>query len=133
MAVLTVRRPSPNHRELLFQGQRLAVGTDLDTRDFPRVEKDKWAQLIRLGILLDEHLSDPDIARALKAQRVEFGESYAPEHRPEPGVPVPLDEEDIARLDKPMSLQCGECGKQMTSEHGLKVHVGRQHGRKSKE
>lgn len=129
MAVLKVRRGSPGKRDLLLQGKWLPIGTEFDTRDFPRVSKlpGKWAQLIRLGILYDDHLDDPGLLDELRKQREEFGASPVVESRPEPDVPIPLEPEDVARLDKPTVLQCGECGHQATSAHGLKVHVGKRH------
>jgi hypothetical protein len=131
MAVLTVRRPSPGKRELLFQGKHLPVGAEIDTRDFPRVSNlpGKWAQLVRLGIFYDDHLSDPELVREVNSQRDQFGSAPLVESRPEPVVPIGqhMDAEDHARLDKPTGLQCGECGHQANSEHGLKVHVGRSH------
>ena len=137
MAVLTVRRPSHNKRELLLQGKWLPVGTEIDTRDFPQVSNipGKWAQLVRLGILHDAHLTDPELVREVAAQRDEFGsaqlvpsrmDSFVPIDRDLRGNPA-LDEEDIARLDKPIGLVCGDCGFQATSDHGLKIHVGRKH------
>ena len=129
MAVLTVRRPSPGKRELVFQGKLLPVGASIDTRDFPAVSKmpGKWAQLVRLGILHDEHLSDAELAREVAAQRDQFGSAPLVESRMDHAVPIPLDEEDVARLDKPIGLQCGECGFQANSAHGLKIHAGRAH------
>ena len=131
MAVLTVRRPSPGKRELVFQGKLLPVGASIDTRDFPAVSKmpGKWAQLVRLGILHDEHLSDAELAREVAAQRDQFGSAPLVESRPDPVAPIGqfMDAEDHARLDKPIGLRCGDCGFQATSERGWKIHVGRKH------
>lgn len=136
MAVLTVRRPSPSassqgDRYLVFQGKRLPVGAQIDTKDFPRVGKikGKWAQLIRLGFFHDDHLTDPDLVREVASQRDEYGSAPAVDSRPEPVVPVGrfLDAEDHARLEKPVGLQCGDCGFQATSPSGLKTHTTRKH------
>ena len=127
MAVLKVRRPSPGKRELLLQGTWLPLGAEIDTGNFPQVSETKWAQLIRQGIFDDDHLADPDLKRELDAQVREFGSARVVESRPDPGMPVPLDPEDIARLEKPIALMCGECGFQANSDHGLKIHIGRKH------
>jgi hypothetical protein len=129
MALLTVRRPSPGRRELLLQGKWVPVGTDIDTSEFPRVSRipGKWAQLVRLGILEDRHFADPDLVREVDSQREQFGSAPLVETRMDPGIPVPLDAEDIARLEKPTVLQCGDCGFHATSQQGLKVHVSRKH------
>jgi hypothetical protein len=142
MAVLTVRRPSPSESRqgrsvLVFQGKHLPVGAQIDTADFPRVGKikGKWAQLIRLGYFHDDHLTDPDLVREVAAQRDEYGSAPAVDSRPDPVVPIDRDAlgnpvlsaEDHARLDKPIGLQCGECGFQATSAKGLKTHTTRKH------
>jgi hypothetical protein len=145
MAELTVRRPSAAESEqgrriLLFQGKRLPVGSRIDTNDFPRVGKiaGKWAQLIRLGFFHDDHLADPDLVREVAAQRDEFGSAPLVDSRPDPVMPIDRDAlgnralsaEDVARLEKPSTLACGDCTYQATSERGLKIHVGRKHASK---
>ena len=142
MAVLTVNRPSAGESEqgrrvLVFQGKRLPVGAQIDTSDFPRVGKipGKWAQLIRLGFFSDAHLTDPELVREVNAQRDQFGSAPLVDSRPEHGVPIDRDAlgnpalsaEDVARLDKPVGLQCGECGFQASSPSGLKTHQTRKH------
>ena len=142
MAVLTVRRPSPSQTEqgerfLVFQGKRLPVGAQIDTRDFPKVSKlkGKWAQLIRLGYFHDDHLNDPELAREVESQRVEYGSAPHVDSRPEHGIPIDRDalgnrvlsSEDVARLEKPVGLQCGDCGFQASSPSGLKTHQTRKH------
>ena len=142
MAVLTVRRPSPSassqgDRFLVFQGKRLPVGAQIDTTDFPKVGKikGKWAQLIRLGFFHDDHLTDPDLVREVASQRDEYGSAPAVDSRPDPVVPIDRDAlgnpalsaEDVAKLEKPVGLQCGDCGFQATSPSGLKTHTTRKH------
>ena len=142
MAELTVRRPSAAESEqgrriLLFQGKRLPVGSQIDTQDFPKVGKipGKWAQLIRLGFFHDDHLTDPQLVREVQAQRDEYGSAPLVDSRPEPVVPIDRDAlghpalsaEDVARLEKPIALVCGDCGFQANSAHGLKIHIGRSH------
>src|SRR3990167_2281418 len=141
MALLKVKRPSPTaslqgRREFLLDGKWLPVGAEFDTRDFPRVSKlpGKWAQLIRLGFLHDDHLEDPDLVREVRAQRKELGSSeLVVDVRPERVEPIdrflaPSEIAEVhARLDKPLALQCGDCGFQATSSAGLKTHTTRKH------
>lgn len=132
MAVLKVNRPSPGKRFLSFQGRQIPVGTEIDTRDFPRVSKipGKWAQLVRLGILQDDDLSDPELVREVREQRDQFGTAeLRVDTRPEPVEKIDqfLDAEDHARLDKPIGLQCGDCGFQAVNPAGLKRHQTRKH------
>lgn len=130
MTVLTVRRPSPNQRsQLLFQGKRLPLGTEIETRDYPAVRADKWAQLIRLGILRDEQLTaTPDIVRELRAQRDEYGDA--------PLVQTPMDATFVIPESPELppvpgtGSVCGECGFEAKNANGLKVHVGRSHAKK---
>src|SRR5512139_2120532 len=137
MAVLKVKRPSPaassqGRSELLLSGRWLPVGAEFDTRDFPKVSKipGKWAQLIRLGFLHDDHLDDPELSREVQAQRETFGSAELVADTRQPRV-EPIDRylspaeraETAAVLDKPIGLQCGDCGFQATSQRGLKTHI----------
>lgn len=141
MAVLKVKRPSPSasergRRELLLGGKWLPVGTEFDTRDFPRVSKipGKWAQLIRLGFLHDDHLDDPELASEVETQRRQFGSSELVADTRTPPVEQ-IDRyltraeraETAAKLEKPIGLQCGDCGFQATSQKGLRTHQTRKH------
>jgi hypothetical protein len=125
---LTVAKPSPGHRELVFQGQRLPVGTQINMRDYPKVSAipGKWDLMIDAGYFDDDRLADLDPTRRARRERLR---SAAAESKAEPVVPIDrfLDAEDVARLEKPLSLQCGDCGFQATSVHGLRVHQGRSH------
>lgn len=136
MAVLKVKRPSAGKRGMSFQGQELPVGTEIDTRDFPKVSRlpGKWAQLIRLGWFHDDHLSDPELVREVAAQRDQFGSAeQVVDTRPEPVAPIdpyltPAERVEVdATLEKPAALQCGECGFQATTPRGLKTHQTRKH------
>lgn len=142
MAVLTVNRPSAGEsnqgrRVLVFQGKRLPVGTQIDTTEFPRVGKipGKWAQLIRLGFFSDDHLTDPELVREVSSQRVQYGSAPQVDSRPDPVMPIDRDAlgnrvlsaDDVARLEKPAGLQCGDCGFHASSPSGLKTHTTRKH------
>jgi hypothetical protein len=122
--VLKVAKPSPGKRDLLFQGQWIPVGTEIDMRNYPQVSAipGKWDLMIDAGYFEDGRAADVDPPRAARRERLRSAAA-----RPDPVVPVMLDAEDIARLDKPSVLQCGECGFHATSAHGLKIHVGRSH------
>lgn len=136
MALLRVKRPSPGKRELSFQGRRLSVGAEIDTRDFPKVGQipGKWAQLVRVGIFHDDHLNDPELVREVKEQREQYGSAeQVVDNRPQPVAPIdqfltPQERaEAAALLDKPLALQCGDCGFHATSSKGLKTHITRKH------
>ena len=139
MTILRVKSPSPGKRELLLDGRWLPVGVEIDTSDYPAVAQKpgKWAQLVRRGFFHDP-LAGSELAREVAAQRDEFGAAPLVPSRMDPSIPIDrdragrqaLDEEDIARLDKPIGLVCGDCGFQATSAQGLKIHVGRKHAPK---
>lgn len=136
MTVLKVKRPSAGLRVLKFQGRDLPLGAEIDTRDFPRVSAipKKWAQLISQGYFYDiDHTADPELARDVREHRDEFGAPVPVSSMPEPVVPVDqyLTAQERAelgaQLDKPIGLECGECGFHAKSDQGLRVHIGRSH------
>jgi hypothetical protein len=128
---LRVAKGSANHRDLHFQGQWLPVGTEIDKRNYPRVSAipGKWDLMVDAGYFEDlgEEVLDPERA----ARRSRLGTPTS--SMPEPVVPVdqflaPQERAEMnAALDKPIGLQCGDCGFQANSAHGLKIHVGRKH------
>lgn len=137
MTVLKVRRPSATapgvigNRTLNFQGRRLPIGAEIETRDFPHINAQKWGQLVDQGWFENEGLmGDADIRREMRRRRDAGLPSVqeAPRFK-EPIVPVMLAPEDAARLDKPIVLQCGDCGFQATSSQGLKIHTTRKHAK----
>jgi hypothetical protein len=136
MTILISKRGPEGKRGFPFQGRWLPEGTEVDTRDFPRVSAvpGKWDLMIDAGFFEDPRERELDPSRAARRERLRARAS-----RPDPVVPIDrptpfgpsLDERDAAwvaaTLDKPIALQCGECGKQMKNEHGLKIHVSRSH------
>lgn len=113
-------------REFPFQGKVLPRGAEIDMRDFPQVSAipGKWELMIDAGYFEDDRETVVDPTRAARRERLR---PTPVDLKPDPGVPIQLDEEDVARLEKPEALTCGECGFHATSKHGLSIHIGRSH------
>lgn len=129
MTVLKVRRPSPGRRgELNFQGRSLPVGAEVETRDYPKLGRDKWAQLIRQGVFYDDNLADPDIRRVLEEQRREFGDKI-PDVKPLDPVVMLAEQPGLPPMPTPAGegIACGDCSHVAKNAHGLSIHVSRKH------